>query len=89
MSTCITNMSGQIATEMPQNTVCSIAFLKRKADLTQEEFYHHWENVHGPLVRPWAEKHGFISYTQVNTPHSPMNASTKNVPRHRSMPRRQ
>ncbi|KAI8156523.1 Dehydratase aurZ [Colletotrichum sp. SAR 10_70] len=66
MSTCITNMSGQTATETPQNTVCSIAFLKRKADLTQEEFYHHWENVHGPLVRPWAEKHGFISYTQVH-----------------------
>ncbi|KAF9875571.1 hypothetical protein CkaCkLH20_06952 [Colletotrichum karsti] len=51
---------------LPQ-TVCSVAFLKRKPGLTQEEFYHHWEKVHGPLVKPWAQKHGFISYTQVHS----------------------
>ncbi|ROT35842.1 hypothetical protein SODALDRAFT_381128 [Sodiomyces alkalinus F11] len=47
-------------------TVVSISFLKRKPGLTQEQFYHHWEKVHGPLVKPWMEKHGFISYTQIH-----------------------
>ncbi|KAM0535389.1 hypothetical protein ACHAPP_003952 [Verticillium nonalfalfae] len=47
-------------------TVISISFIKRKAGTTPEQFYHHWEKVHGPLVRPWMKKHGFISYTQVH-----------------------
>jgi hypothetical protein len=28
-----------------------ITHLKRKAGLTPEEFQHHWEHTHGPLVR--------------------------------------
>jgi hypothetical protein len=48
-----------------KKTVSSVAFIKRKPGLTPEEFYHHWENIHGPLVKPWVKKHGFISYTQV------------------------
>ncbi|CRK43598.1 hypothetical protein BN1723_016223 [Verticillium longisporum] len=47
-------------------TVISISFIKRKAGTTPEQFYHHWEKVHGPLVRPWMKKHDFISYTQVH-----------------------
>ena len=27
-----------------------IAFLKRRSDLTSEEFHEHWRNVHGPLI---------------------------------------
>jgi hypothetical protein len=42
-----------------------IGFIKRRPDLTEEQFYEHWGNIHGPLVAPWAVKHGIISYSQV------------------------
>ena len=50
----------------PDTVVCSIAFLQKRPDMTPEQFYHHWEHVHAPLVKPWAKKHGIVSYTQVN-----------------------
>lgn len=43
----------------------SVSFIKRKAGSTPEEFYHHWEFIHAPLVKPWAEKHGIVGYSQV------------------------
>lgn len=46
--------------------LCSISFLKKRPDISHEQFYHHWQNIHGPLVKPWMEKHGFLSYTQVS-----------------------
>lgn len=49
----------------PKKTVSIVAFMKRKPGLTHEQFYHHWVNVHGPLVKPWAKKHGFLKYRQV------------------------
>jgi hypothetical protein len=52
-------------TENPAKVLVSIAFIKRKPGMSREEFYHHWANIHGPLVKPWAKKHGFISYKQV------------------------
>lgn len=51
--------------ETPKKTVSIVAFMKRKPGLTHEQFYHHWVNVHGPLVKPWAKKHGFLEYRQV------------------------
>lgn len=54
-----------------EKIICSISYLKKKPDMTLEEFYNHWVNVHGPLVKPWMEKHGFLSYTQVNKSPSP------------------
>lgn len=48
------------------NRVCSIAFLKKNPSLTHNEFYRHWSQVHGPLVKPWMEKHGITGYTQVH-----------------------
>ena len=41
-------------------------FLKRKPGLSHDEFYDHWLNVHGPLVKPWATKHGFLEYRQIH-----------------------
>ncbi|CAH0028886.1 unnamed protein product [Clonostachys rhizophaga] len=58
-------MSTTTNTNTP-NRVCSIAFLKKNPSLTHDEFYHHWSQVHGPLVKPWMEKHGITGYTQVN-----------------------
>lgn len=45
-----------------------ITFFSKRPDLTDEEFSHHWEKVHAPLVMPWALKHGFIGYVQVRLP---------------------
>jgi hypothetical protein len=62
-----------------------IGFIKRRPDLTEEQFYKHWENIHGPLVAPWAVKHGIISYSQVclvyrNTTRVPDTAPPHYVP---------
>ncbi|OAA58632.1 Dimeric alpha-beta barrel [Niveomyces insectorum RCEF 264] len=54
------------ASTAPAKTYSVVAFLKRKPGLTPDEFYHHWVNVHGPLVRPWAVKHGFLEYRQIH-----------------------
>ncbi|KAI1268324.1 EthD domain-containing protein [Xylariaceae sp. FL1019] len=50
----------------PDKTLMSVAFIKRKPELTVEQFYDHWANVHGPLVKPWAQRFGLIGYTQVH-----------------------
>ncbi|KAL6856311.1 EthD domain-containing protein [Trichoderma novae-zelandiae] len=49
------------------STLYLIAFIKRRPDLTQEQFYHHWRNVHAPKIAYWAKKHGITGYTQVHT----------------------
>jgi len=43
-------------------------FFKKRPDLTEQQFYDHWGNVHGPLVIPWALHHGVLEYTQYQTP---------------------
>ena len=66
-TTYICNMASPATTEEAKKgeTVCSVAYIKRKPGLTPEQFYHHWEHIHGELVKPWFKKRGFISYTQV------------------------
>ncbi|CAK7198321.1 hypothetical protein SEUCBS139899_000981 [Sporothrix eucalyptigena] len=51
---------------MPATTHTMVAFIKRKEGMSLEEFYKYWEEVHGPLVKPWAEKHG-LTYKQIHT----------------------
>jgi hypothetical protein len=65
-------MAETTPTDKSDQTLMSVAFIKRKPDLTPEQFYHHWENVHGPLVKPWAEKHKIVGYTQVNMTKPPL-----------------
>lgn len=43
-----------------------IGFIKRRPDLTQEQFYNYWRNVHAPKIAHWAKKHGITGYTQVS-----------------------
>jgi hypothetical protein len=42
-----------------------LTHIRRKRDMTPEQFYNHWENIHAPKVVPWAEKHGIRRYQQV------------------------
>ena len=41
-------------------------FFRRHPDMAEDEFYKYWHDVHGPLVAPWALKHGILEYTQVS-----------------------
>ncbi|TFA99838.1 hypothetical protein CCMA1212_008247 [Trichoderma ghanense] len=43
-----------------------VGFVKRRPDLTQEQFYTYWRNVHAPKIAYWAKKHGITGYTQVS-----------------------
>ncbi|KPM40521.1 hypothetical protein AK830_g6059 [Neonectria ditissima] len=47
-----------------------LTFFTKKAGLTEADFHHHWTNVHGPLVVPWALKYGVNRYTQYHTTES-------------------
>ncbi|KIW00660.1 uncharacterized protein PV09_07847 [Verruconis gallopava] len=66
-----------------------VTFIARNPKLTREEFYKHWGTVHAPLVAPWAEKHGIISYRQQHSagkmvPYmddSAPNANRENIPK--------
>ncbi|KAL7809505.1 EthD domain-containing protein [Trichoderma gracile] len=49
------------------STLYLIGFIKRRPDLTQEQFYNYWRNVHAPKIAYWAKKHGITGYTQVHT----------------------
>jgi EthD domain len=50
----------------PDDTFQIVAFLSRNPNKTLLQFYDHWQNVHGPKVAPWAEKHdGILGYKQV------------------------
>ncbi|KAE8152363.1 EthD domain-containing protein [Aspergillus avenaceus] len=42
--------------------------LKKRKDLTDEQFHRHWTHVHGPLVSAWLAGHGVIKYSQYHQP---------------------
>ncbi|PNP56222.1 hypothetical protein THARTR1_03747 [Trichoderma harzianum] len=52
------------------STLYMIAFIRRRPDLTEEQFYNHWRNIHAPKIAYWAKKNGIIGYTQIHTPSS-------------------
>lgn len=37
-----------------------LGFYRRKAGLTQEQFWRHWRDVHGPLIRSIAVEHPYL-----------------------------
>jgi hypothetical protein len=59
-----------------QGPITITSFVKRHPDLTEEQFYHHWETKHAPLVSPWCLKHGVIEYRQVTPPPNPSSTYT-------------
>lgn len=50
--------------------------LRKRPDLTHEEFYRYWKETHGPLVRDRAEILGIVKYQQVHTRHDPRRESS-------------
>jgi hypothetical protein len=49
-----------------QECIQVLSYVRRNRSMTREQFYDHWENVHGPKVIPWIEKHGIRRYQQVS-----------------------
>ncbi len=47
------------------DTICLVACITRRSDLTEEQFLEHWRHKHAPLIVPWAIKYGIITYSQV------------------------
>ncbi|RAH66135.1 EthD domain-containing protein [Aspergillus aculeatinus CBS 121060] len=48
----------------PEPLIRLTLLLKKRNDITHEEFHHHWTHVHGPLVSAWLRRHGVIRYVQ-------------------------
>ncbi|PNP47951.1 hypothetical protein TGAM01_v206165 [Trichoderma gamsii] len=49
------------------SSLYKICFIRRRPDLTEEQFYDYWRNVHAPKIAYWSKKHGIIGYTQIHT----------------------
>ena len=49
--------------------------LKRRPEMTREEFQAYWYDKHAPLVRSHAEVLGIRRYVQVHTVSHPLNAA--------------
>jgi uncharacterized protein (TIGR02118 family) len=49
--------------------------LRRRADLSPEEFHAYWRDRHGPLVASHAETLGIRRYVQLHTLDSPVGAA--------------
>lgn len=43
----------------------------RNPKLSEDEFHHHWSNVHAPKVSAHLAKFGILSYRQVHNLHPP------------------
>ncbi len=47
--------------------------VRRRADVTQEEFHRYWRDEHGPLVRSLQDVLGIRRYVQVHRLETPFN----------------
>ena len=47
--------------------------VRRRADVTPEEFHRYWRDEHGPLVRSFQEALGIRRYVQVHRVETPLN----------------
>ena len=44
--------------------------LRKRPEMSHDEFYRYWADVHGPLVQARADVLGIVKYQQVHTAHS-------------------
>ncbi|MBD2102568.1 EthD domain-containing protein [Leptolyngbya sp. FACHB-261] len=47
--------------------------IRKRSDLTSEEFYHYWQHKHGALIRSLAQKIRAQKYIQSHTLDTPIN----------------
>lgn len=41
---------------------------RRRPDLSEESFHHHWTSIHAPKVSAFLRSYGVVGYTQYHTP---------------------
>ncbi|KPI35376.1 uncharacterized protein AB675_9895, partial [Cyphellophora attinorum] len=52
----------------PQRLYRFSLYVKKRDDMTDEEFGKHWSTSHPPLVQEWMVKYGIVKYVQYHTP---------------------
>jgi hypothetical protein len=56
--------------QKPHSPIRITFFLTKSANITEEEFHHHWSTHHAPLVTPWLKRYNILEYNQVDPPNS-------------------
>lgn len=51
--------------------------VRRRPELTREEFQDYWLNHHGPLFRQYAETYNALKYVQSHTVETPLNEAVR------------
>lgn len=41
---------------------------RRRNDMSEEDFHHHWTHSHAPKISAFLHKYGVVGYTQYHTP---------------------
>jgi len=52
----------------PQTLTRITAHVWRKPDMSPEEFYKYWYEIHGPLAAHYFAQYGVVAYRQYHTP---------------------
>jgi hypothetical protein len=42
--------------------------VKRRSDITEQEFHQYWSEKHPIVVNDWLTRHGVVKYVQVSQP---------------------
>ena len=66
--------AGYIGTTGFRKVVKASIMVKKKPDMSDEDFIHHYTQKHASMAAPVLEKHGIISYSLVRTPLSSHNS---------------
>lgn len=40
-------------------------YVKKRSDITEDEFGRHWREQHAPLTGEWLKRYGILKYVQV------------------------
>lgn len=52
---------------MSSSSIQILTYIRRNPSLSRSEFYDYWRTKHAPIVAPWAQKYGILSYRQIHT----------------------
>lgn len=57
--------STDIAESQKQRVYRFSLYVRKREDITEEEFGRHWAKVHVPLTSEWLKRYGILKYVQV------------------------
>lgn len=56
---------------MSTNNLKLTMMIKRKPEISEEEFHRYWTEKHPAIVNEWLAKHGVVQYVQVGRKKGP------------------